>query len=255
MISVIVCSNKPSEWTMHERNVTKTIDTPFEYCRINNSGKTTGICAAYNSGVKTTTGEIVVFVHDDVFFLEPGWGDVLIRKFAADPLLGLVGVAGTQYLYRNSASWARAGQPFLRGRIVNEFHDTGEFFLTAFSWDKRDAPVVAVDGLFFAVRRTLFDRIRFDEATFDHYHFYDLDLCMQIRAAGFHQIVTWDIFVKHLSAGTADDLWREYGKRFLLKYGASLPAASIDAVPDEAKEKLFGQNYDLRGKVSQETIC
>jgi glycosyltransferase involved in cell wall biosynthesis len=255
MISVIVCSNKPPDWTVHERNVGKTIGASFEYCRMDNRGKPTGICAAYNTGVSRASGDILVFVHEDVFFLEPGWGTVLEQKFAADPALGLVGVAGTQFLYRTSASWAKAGRPFIRGRIVNEYHESDEFFMTVFSWDKQDAPVVAVDGLFFAIRRPLFNRIRFDEETFDKYHFYDLDICMQIRAARCSLIVTWDIFVKHLSRGNADDVWREYGRRFLLKHGDSLPASTAETAPDETKDKQFGQNYDLRGKAPRETIC
>jgi GT2 family glycosyltransferase len=255
MFSIIVCSAKDPEWTLHERNVKKTIGAPYEYCRIDNRGRTTGICAAYNGGVDRAVGDILVFVHEDVFFLEPGWGSVLEKKFSADPQVGLVGVVGTQYLFRNSASWAAAGRPFIRGHLVNEFHDTGEYFMTVFSWDKNDAAVVAVDGLFFAIRRDLFNRIRFDETTFDKYHFYDLDICMQVRAAHYRCIVTWDIFVKHLSSGDAGSLWREYGKRFLLKYAQSLPASTADGVPDEAKEKQLGQNYDLRGKVPRDTIC
>lgn len=254
MLSVIVCSAKAPEWTIHERNINKTIGAPYEYCRIDNRGKTSGICAAYNNGVGRTSGDIAVFVHEDVFFLEPGWGNVLERKFSADPRLGLVGVAGTRYLFRNSASWAAAGRPFICGHLVTELHDSNEFFMTVFSWDKNDATVVAVDGLFFAIRRSLFDTIRFDETTFDDFHFYDLDICMQIRAAGYRCIVTWDILVKHLSQGDAGALWREYGRRFLLKHADALPASTADTVPDETKEKQLGQNYDLRGKASQETI-
>lgn len=255
MLSIIVCSVKDPEWKVHERNVSKTVGAPFEYCRVDNRGKTTGICSAYNKGVDLARGDILVFVHEDVFFLEPGWGTVLEKKFSADPEIGLVGVAGTQYLLRNSASWAAAGRPFLRGHLVNEIRATNEFFMTVFSWDKNDADVVAVDGLFFAIRQTLFNRIRFDETTFDKYHFYDLDICMQVRAAGYRCIVTWGIFVKHLSAGDAGALWREYGKRFLLKYAKNLPASTADSAPDEMKEKLLGQNYDLRGKVPIDTIC
>jgi GT2 family glycosyltransferase len=256
MLSVIVCSAKDPAWTVHERNIGKTIGVPHEYCRIDNRGKATGICAAYNNGVDKASGDILVFVHEDVFFLEPGWGSMLELKFVANPELGLVGVAGTQYLSATSASWAVAGQPFIRGRVVSELHDSNEFFMTVFSWDRSDASVVAVDGLFFAIRRTLFDRIRFDEKTFDNYHFYDLDICMQVRAAGFRCMVTWDIFVKHLSAGSGtSDLWREYGRRFLVKYASVLPASTTDGAPDLTKKRQLGQNFDLRGKASQETIC
>ena len=105
----------------------------------------------------------------------------------------------------------------MKGRVIHELNRGETVYLSVFSWDKEDAEVVAVDGLFFAVRRSLFHRIRFDDATFDGFHFYDLDLCMQIRKT--HRlIVTWDLLVKHLSAGRCDDSWKEAGARFLKKY-------------------------------------
>jgi hypothetical protein len=55
------------------------------------------------------------------FFLEPGWGSVLERKFSADPRLGLVGLAGTQYLFQHTASWAAAGRPFIRGLALRYY--------------------------------------------------------------------------------------------------------------------------------------
>ena len=254
MISIIVCSVKAPEWTLHERNVEATVLTKSEYLRIDNRGKTTGICSAYNIGVAKARGEIAVFVHEDVFFMERGWGQVLERKFAADSSIGLIGVAGTQYLCKDKMSWAHAGRPFIRGRVVHELDNGAKFMLTVFSWDKSDAEVVAVDGLFFAVRRELFDRLRFDEKTFDGFHFYDLDISMQVRRT--HRlIVTWDILLKHCSGGTSDDRWRENGRRFLEKYKGELPASCSAAVPDFTKERPLGQNYDLRGKASQEIIC
>jgi len=230
------------------------VSAAHEYIRIDNRGSATGICAAYNRGVLLARGDILVFVHEDVFFMEPGWGSVLERKFSADASTGLIGVAGTQYLCKDKMSWSFAGRPFLKGRVVHELDGGAEFFMTAFSLDKADAEAVAVDGLFFAVRRDLFKTIRFDEATFDRYHFYDLDICMQVRRT--HKIiVTWDILVKHLSAGKPDDAWRAYGKKFLEKYRNELPANCSGTEPDFSVKREMGISVDLKGKASQEIIC
>jgi glycosyltransferase involved in cell wall biosynthesis len=253
-ISVIVCSRADPAWTVHERNVAKTAGSAHEYLRIDNRSGRYGICAAYNKGIEQARGDILVFIHEDVFFMETNWTAVLAEKFAGDPALGLVGVAGTQYLFADRMAWTAAGRPWLRGRVVHELNAGNEFAMTAFSLDKSDAEVVAVDGLFFAVRRTLFNRVRFDEATFDHFHFYDLDICMQIRET--HRImVTWDILVKHLSGGKADDSWRDAGKKFLMKYQGRLPASCVATTPDPTKVPEMGINIDLRGKASSRTIC
>ncbi len=258
MISVIVCSRQPFAWDLHQRNVTKTIGVDYDYVRIDNTANVLGICGAYNLGVKQARGDIFVFVHEDVFFMEPGWGKVLESKFATNPRLGLIGVAGTQYLFADNPAWIRAGQPFIRGRVVHELDKGASYILSIFSWDKSDAEVVAVDGLFFAIRSSLFPAIRFDDVTFDKFHFYDLDICMQVRNArgplgGYQCIVTWDILLKHLSGGKADAQWVEAGKRFLAKYKNELPVSTVAAVPDPAAYRE-AMHFDLRGKVAQGTI-
>ena len=252
MISVIVCSKNSPQWDRHERNVKKTIGSDYEYVRIDNTANPYGICAAYNEGVSRAKGEALVFVHEDVFFMEPGWGSVLEKKFKNDDSLGLIGVVGTQYLLDHTPAWLAAGQPFLRGRVIHEVDGGESYYLSVFSWDKSDAEVVAVDGLFFAIRKNLFRRIHFDDKTFDKFHFYDLDICMQIRKT--HKlIVTWDILTKHLSAGNCDAEWKESGMRFLAKYKNELPARCVDMVPD-VKDRILGMNYNLKGIVPQGMI-
>ena len=252
MISVIVCSRQPATWDLHERNVAKTIGCEYEYVRIDNSANRYGICAAYNKGVEQAKGDILVFVHEDVFFMEIGWGAVLEKKFAANQKLGLVGVAGTQYLCADHPAWIRVGQPYIRGRVVHEINGGEQFTLSVFSWDKTDAFVVAVDGLFFGVLASLFPAIRFDDVTFDKFHFYDLDICMQIRRT--HSLmVTWDILLKHMSGGNVDASWMEAGRRFLAKYKNELPASCIQGVPDLTQHKE-AMHYDLRGKANRGII-
>jgi hypothetical protein len=252
MISVIVCSRKPLAWDLHQRNVDKTIGCNYEYIRIDNVLNTYGICGAYNKGVEQAIGDIFVFVHEDVFFMEPGWGQTLINKFAADARLGLIGVAGTEYLFADHPAWIRAGRPYIRGRVIHELNNGQTYTLSVFSWDKADAEVVAVDGLFFAIRGTLFPAIRFDAAVFDKFHFYDLDICMQVHRT--HKlIVTWDILLKHLSGGVLDATWINAGKKFLDKYKNELPSSCISVVPDLSVH-LEAIHYDLRGKAAQGTI-
>jgi glycosyltransferase involved in cell wall biosynthesis len=239
---------------LHERNIAATVGAPFEYLRMDNHSSPRGICAVYNDGVRKARGDILVFVHEDVFFMEKGWGLRLEEKFHNNPDVGLVGVAGTQYLYADKMSWPAAGQPFLRGRVVHELDNSKHFIMTAFSLDKEDAEVVAVDGLFFAIRKTLFNHIRFDEETFDRFHFYDLDICMQVHKHA-KLMVTWDILLKHCSAGNPDHIWREAGRRFLEKYRTELPVTCTSMVPDPGVKPEYGINIDLRGKASTNTIC
>jgi GT2 family glycosyltransferase len=252
MISIITCSREPPSTYLHERNVRKTATGPIEYIRMDNRERRYGLCAAYNLGVQKARGDILVFVHEDAFFMESGWDAVLAKKFT-DTTLGLVGIAGTQFLFPDPPGWVVAGRPFIRGKVVHETHGGDRFHLTVFSWDESDVEVVAVDGLFFAIRRRLFDDIRFDEATFDGFHFYDLDICMQVRRT--HRcIVTSEILITHRSGGAFDETWRKYAQRFTTKYKAELPVSCVAEVPDLSKRFPF-ENFDLKGKASQVTIA
>ncbi len=243
-ISVIVCSRESPQWDFHEKNIGRTIGLSYEYIRIHNQSGQYGICSAYNEGSTRAQGNILVFVHEDVFFMEPGWGRILADKFIRDDSLGLVGVAGTQYLTSEHPAWLAAGEPFLRGRVIHETDQGRLLNLSVFSWEKEDAEVVAVDGLFMAIRQSLFPKIGFDALTFDTFHFYDLDICLQVHRT--HKlIVTWDILVKHLSKGNCDAAWLEAGKRFLAKYRYELPASCVNSAPGPGKKK-FGHDYDLK---------
>ena len=255
MISVIVCSRHgptPAPGALHERNVKKTALGAVDYVCIDNSDGRRGICAAYNAGVEKAGGEILVFMHEDVFFMERAWDKLLEHKFT-DPSIGLIGVAGTQYLFPDPPGWVVAGRPFIKGKVIHETDNGADFHLTVFSWDKTDSDVVAVDGLFFAVRRDLFSRIRFDETTFDGFHFYDLDLCMQVRETR-RLIVTPDIILKHRSGGAFDAVWHTYARRFTEKYRERLPASCTAGIPDLPHRVPF-ESFDLRGKIQQVTIA
>jgi hypothetical protein len=251
MISVIVCSRLDPASMLHERNVRKTAAGEVEYLRFDNRLSPSGICAVYNRGVSAAKGEILVFMHEDVFFMDACWDNALLRSFA-DPRVGVAGIAGTQYLGAEAPGWAAAGRPFVRGKVIHETGNGRNFHLTVFSWETGDIEVVAVDGLLFAARRSLFDRVRFDEETFDGFHFYDLDLCMQVRRT--HRIVVnADIAVKHRSGGSFDAAWQGYAERFVRKYRDELPASCVLEAPDFARRIPF-ESFDLRGKVKQLTI-
>ncbi|MBD3319541.1 MAG: glycosyltransferase [Chitinivibrionales bacterium] len=253
MISIIVCSriSGPSR-DIHERNVKKTIADECEYIRIDNTGNEYGLASAYNRGVDKARGSICVFMHEDAFFMEMGWGAALRKKFDADPGVGLVGVAGTQHLFAHDLRWHIAGRPYIRGRVIHELDKGSRFVLSVLSWDKADAEVVAVDGLFFAIRTELFNAIRFDADNFHRFHFYDLDICMQVRQT--HRcIVTWDLLLKHLSAGKNDADWYEAAGKFRRKYRRVLPVSCVPDPPERINPE-GAINYNIKGKAPQITI-
>jgi hypothetical protein len=252
MITVIISARNPVPESTLERNIRKTVGSPIELFMINNSEGKNGLASVYNFGAARSRGEILVFMHDDAFFMTEGWGPVLESLFAQDPYLGVAGVAGTQYLFRDNCSWTAAGRPFIKGRIVHDLQN-GDFFATLFSPDRESCEVVACNGVFFAVRRTLLTQFGFDEQTFDSFYFHEMDFCMQARKS-WRVTVTADILVKHRSMGTYDKTWQRYGQLFLNKWAAELPASCTDTVPDPANS-IPAAKASLKGKLDQRTIA
>jgi GT2 family glycosyltransferase len=251
MISVITCWKRPAAQTIQERNVYKTIGTEHEYIMIDGS-RGIGFAAAYNQGIAQAKGDIVVFVPEDVLFMKMNWGQILEKKFAQDPWLGMVGVAGTQYLYADKYSWTAAGRPFTKGRIVHHL-ENGDFFAVVFSVENGDYPVVAIDGVFMAIRGPILQSVTFDELVFNGSHFHDIDMCMKINR-NFRIIVTTDIVVKKRSQSIFDKAWNNYGQLFINKYADQLPLSSVQGAPDP-QQFVSSQVVDLKGKAPLETIC
>jgi len=223
--------------------MSRTVGCEHEYVRIDNSDGRYGLAAAYNEGVRRAKGQVLVFVHDDVYFLEKGWGRRLEERFAGDHGIGLIGVAGAQVLLRHHSGWPLIGPPYTVALVFHEygfmrFPRVDDLRRRWLRWQGRlpyepyEMEAVVVDGLFVAMPRRLFDSVSWGEETFDGYHFYDADICMQVRRT--HRIIVMaDLLVKHKRAhgdrshGNVATAWPAYHQRFATKYREELPASCV----------------------------
>jgi len=245
MISIIVCSRQPASWLLHENHAKMTIGVPCEYIRIDNTQDTfKSLCAAYNEGVRRAKGDILVFMHEDASLETRDWGKVVEEKLQ-DKTIGLLGLCGTQYFFADNYEWVAADRPYLKGWIIHpqalieralpdvkEWAPENDFLMMKFDPTHVDADVVALDGVFLAARREVFDKVKWDDETFDNYHFYDMDISMQIRESGYRVVSTTDIFLIHYTGGVYfNETIKKYGQRFLEKWVKHLPASCADTVP------------------------
>lgn len=141
--------------------------------------------------------ENLILVHDDVIlenFSEQKLHD-LFKKF------DVVGCAGTtEVKLQPPALWHLMGGGFTSGNLFGAVaHGSKDKkHMTAFgSYPKR---VVLLDGVFLAIKRKVFEKIRFDESCPSKWHFYDLDYSMQCHKAGF-KLGVGDILITHASPG------------------------------------------------------
>ena len=141
--------------------------------------------------------ENLVLVHDDVI-LENYSEEKLNTLFNKFDVIGVAGT--TQVKLQSPALWHIMGGGFgsgnLHGAVAHG--NEKEKHMTPFgTYPKR---VVLLDGVFLAISRKVFKKIRFDESCPSKWHFYDLDYTMQCHKAGF-KLGVGDILITHNSPG------------------------------------------------------
>ena len=123
--------------------------------------------AAYNDGIASTTSDVMIFVHQDVY-LPAGWRQRLDRALewldANDPRWGVLGLFGVE---KNGAGQGHVYSTGLR-RVIGEF----------FEGARR---VETLDEVMLILRRN--SGLRFDESLHG-FHLYGGDICLMAETRG-----------------------------------------------------------------------
>lgn len=159
------------------------------------------IFASYNALLDEFSGredlEALVLIHQDAEIIDPDFCQI-IRRALADPEVGLVGCVGAVGV--RSIAWWEASVTL--ASFVNRYQEHGGGDLASFSWEWEEAPAYArtgevetLDGFVLVVSPWVVRNLRFDESL-GQFHGYDLDFCLQVRAAG-RRVVTADFRAVH----------------------------------------------------------
>lgn len=189
------------------------------------------LAEAFNGILDRAVGDIVILCHDDMEVLDASIHDALADALqAAD----VVGVVGAERISGPAVLWA--GHPWLHGGIAYP-RDGGRIDATLYSLRRGIVPgLAALDGVFVVVGPRA-RSLRFDAATFDGFHFYDLDFTWRAHRDGLRLAVATGIRLAHLSEGAFDASWRRYAERFLSRHPQF---ASEPAGPHHAYAASFG---------------
>ncbi|SMO35328.1 Glycosyltransferase like family protein [Saccharicrinis carchari] len=239
MISIIVCSREVELLNKLKKNISETIGCAFEIVTIDNSNNHYNIFEAYNLGVKKSKGEILCFAHEDILFYTNDWGLKLLEHFKLDAQLGLIGTVGSTALPGAPAPWWnrhkvnthyihllqkwQPGDNIKRWSYNEPYKDTSLIYHKENDTSQNINQVTSVDGFFMAIPKHLFNHIKFDTDTFDGFHCYDLDICMQVNKANYKVAVAHNILIAHLSSGSVSNHWAEASIVFTTKWKKHLP--------------------------------
>ena len=219
-VSAIVCSIRPEYFARIERKLGQQFARhTFELIGVHDAKS---LCEAYNRGATRASGEILIFCHDDIDIVHADFGERLLRHLESHDV---VGIAGASRLV--NADWGHAGLPHVHGQIVHKPPGQEDYLYFCAGLQ---APVVeniqALDGVFIGMHRTVWEAVRFDEATFDGFHGYDIDFTYRAFLAGYCLAVPMDLLLIHFSTGGYDLKWQAANRKFLRKFPefSNLPA-------------------------------
>ena len=159
------------------------------------------IFASYNAVLERAATlpdlEALVLLHQDTEIVSADFC-AQARRALADPEVGLAGCAGAIGV-RSIAWWE--GSVTLAS-FLHRYEDHGGGEVPAASWTWGDAPpyarlgeVETLDGFLLILSPWAVRELRFDEGL-GAFHGYDLDYCLQVRAAG-RKVVTTDVRAVH----------------------------------------------------------
>ena len=158
----------------------------------------------------------IVLCHDDIVL--ENFDYFKLRKHFQD--YDVLGVAGaSQIKIAEPALWHLMGGGFGGGNLhgaVAHLHN-GKKSMTAFG--PYPQQTLIMDGVFLAISRKVFKKIRFDEECPSGFHFYDLAYTLDASLAGFKCGVV-DAYITHASPGLREFTqdWKDGQSWFLNKY-------------------------------------
>ncbi len=205
MISIIICSRKPDISFELKSNIAVTIGIAYELIVIDNSDNKYSIFSAYNEGVRRAKFPYLCFMHEDILYHSNSWGEH-VNKQLLKKENGLIGVIGGRYLADYPSTWFST--EYTTGKILQGTKGNDNrynFMEDVRDYDFEDTKeVCAVDGLWFCIRKELFEKISFDKKRYNKWHAYDIDICVQIYQLGYKLLVTNKILIEHKSYGNTN---------------------------------------------------
>ncbi len=172
--------------------------------------------AGYQYAMLHSNAKYKVYLHQDVFIVNPDFLIRMLEIFQADSKIGMLGPVGTTHLPESGIMWendCRCGA-CRAGHIIEE---SATYFPQPVHapWQE----VEALDGLLLA---TQYD-INWREDIFRGWDFYDISQSAEFRLAGYkvvvpHQDTPWVIHDEAITTTTSYGYWRdiylkEYSKR------------------------------------------
>ncbi len=145
-----------------------------------------------NLGAKHSTGELLLFLNDDIEIINDYWLDRMVGQ----AMLPYAGVVGAKLLYPDNESIQHAGVVIIKDGPVHSFgrmKDTDSYY---FGRNRHNYNQLAVTGACLMLKRSIFEEIEcFYEGLPVAYN--DIDLCFKVYKKGYYNVIRNDAVLLH----------------------------------------------------------
>lgn len=187
-VSVICVYNSKEQLDSQLTVSLKLQNIEYEFIGINNTNNIFSSAAkALNYGATKSCGDVLVFVHQDIYFKTSSELNKLAtetNKCQVGTIVGTQGVKETSKLYYTNLT---SGKNF-NEELICDFEDMLY-------------EVSCVDEGLFAMKRETWLSHPFDEELCDNWHLYCVEACLNARKTG-HKVYVWPSQIHHFSRGT-----------------------------------------------------
>lgn len=147
-----------------------------------------GPIIAINQGIKAAKYDYICQMHNDVVIFEYGWLDKIITIMEAAPDIGIVCLAGRQYIRKD----ASCDEDTLKHNLLSIGLNP--------PMAETAADVAVIDGMCFMFTKSLVQKIGLLDETYGMMHFYDMDFSLASIKAGYRNAAV-NVLAFHVGNG------------------------------------------------------
>ncbi len=197
--------------------------------------------AGYNAGMMSTDAKYKVYMHQDVMIVNPDFIGDMLKVFAMDERIALMGMIGARHLDRD----AKMAMNWDVGKVLHNCNPSRlEYGMENTAYQE----VEAVDGLLMA---TQFD-VQWREDLFDGWDYYDISQCMEFLRKGMKVVVPYqeEPWVWHDNLYSKMGSYYKYAELFAREYSdihnfLNVPVSENIREYHTLKEKMRKEMFTL----------
>ena len=147
-----------------------------------------GPIIAINQGMRASKYEYICQIHNDVVIFEKGWLQKIVSIMESDPNIGIVCLAGRQYIRKNCSCDEDALKHNLLSIGLNE------------PMKNVVEDIAVIDGMCFVFTKKLIEKIGLLDEIYGMMHFYDMDFSLSSLKAGYRNVAV-NVLAFHVGNG------------------------------------------------------